>query len=386
MKEFKISIYTEAIRRVKQNYIKKSRKDFTDHYLYIINIVVWQQSIDKRYTRDSFVPVGFERCRKIVSQRELRPMLKDLISWGILETDNQYIVGMKAKGYRVCEECRGKIQQITIKDKLIIEKINKHRDGVNTDLALKGLGDLVRSLHSIRIDEDRAVKYIRNHYNIGSEEYAQRFVSIKNIAAGNFFMTRDSQGRVHTNLTSLGADVRQFLMTEDGEVFDEVDIANSQPLFFYCALSKADTIDRKELDDYRSIVLSGSFYETLNTLGMDRAAFKKMFYQDVLFGKNKSWTGKVSQIFQERWPSIYKFVVKQKEKDHNRIAIMLQKEESNFIINICCKEFLQRTGYQFVGTIHDSLLVLSNHGEIAKAVMIDMFDKHYGFVPTIKLK
>lgn len=386
MNNFKIYVHKSAISEVKARYKKTGRKDFTDHYIWIINVICWQQTIDKRYTRDSFVPVNYDKCESIVSRQELDTMLSNLKSWGIIETDNQYIVGMKSKGYRVVESHRDALKEYKITDKLMNKKIQQHRELMESDTIKIGLGDLWRSLHSVRIDEKRAIKFIRNKYNVGSDEYGQRFVSIKSIAAGQFYMHRDAQGRVHTNITSLGGDLRQFLYNETGEVFREVDIANSQPLFFYCAMSKADTIDPKELEDYRNLVVSGEFYNTLNTIGMDYDAFKKLFYVDVLFGQNKSWTGKIAKVFSERWPSIYAFVRKQKEKDHNRLALMLQKEESNFVINICTAEFLRRTGYEFVVTVHDSLLVLDSQVAEGESVLEDMFKKYYGFVPKIKIK
>lgn len=385
----KIICYKDAVKVVKEKYIKNKQKDFTYHYLYILSIIVWYQMIDKRYNQDSYIPINIKILRSIVSKTNLNNILSDLKKWGVIECNNQYVVGMISKGYRIRTELRNGLKQYEIADKLINKKITQYKELKDKDMNKEGYGDLLRHLKSLKIDSVSALKYIRNNYSVNTDKYNQRFTSIKSIESGDWFYHKDIQGRIHTNITNMGSDIRRFLYIETGECLSEVDITNSQPLFLYCVMAKSDTICKKELNDYKRVVESGNFYEELNDnlFDFDRKEFKQQFYTDVLFGRNKSWDGKIAKAFKERWTSIYNYIKEQKKINHNKLALLLQSEESKFVIGICTKEYLKQTNYDdLIVTIHDSLLVNESNVDIALNIMNKMFHKHYDIKPRLGIK
>lgn len=372
-----------AYAEVLSKYTKSNHKDFTDHYLYIINVVTYGTMMDKRYTKESFYPVKHERLTHVISKTNTKKILTDLVKWDILEYDNHYIAGVKCIGYRINPIFNDKMFQYTVKDKLINKKVQAHRDTLYS-LNMLEKGDLWISLNDLRIDAPRAMKFIRNKYTLNSNEYQQRKYSIDKIVAKEFFMTTDKSGRIHTNLTSLASELRKFLYLETGETLGEADITNSQPLFLYCALTKADTVDRKELKEYGDLVISGEFYETLNTAGVDRNVFKKQVLV-FLFDKNRS-ASKVGMAFKAKFPNIYKYIWDQKVKNFKVLALILQREEANFIVGMCVPAFLKANGYGFVNTIHDSLMVVCDDLDLAQAIIENQFRDIYGINVKIKIK
>jgi hypothetical protein len=380
-----ITISQGIINRIQELYkpreTRRKGKDFTEHYYVAINSILWQQLMDKSYTLDSYVPVNFEVLKSIVSKRELDTILTNLKHWGIVESDNHYIAGHKSIGYRVAELYRGKIKQYQINDPKIIKKMELHKNNQMVNVG----GAYLSHLNEIRIDKIKAEKFIRNKYDVNSEEYKSRFVSINLIHTKQYFAIKDKQGRVHTNLTNLASELRKFLFRNTGEVITEVDIPNSQPIFLYCHLKLSTKVNQGELEDYRKLVESGLFYETLNTVGIERSDFKKKFYTEVLFGKSYLMEGAVGKGFSARFPTIAAVIKGMKSTDHNAVALVLQREESKFIFD-CLNKYNIQSNYDFCLTIHDSLVVTAGNEYTCSDIIQNLFKSVHGLNVVARTK
>jgi hypothetical protein len=199
---------------------------------------------------------------------------------------------------------------------------------------------------------------------------------------------------LHCNLTNIDSKLRKFL-TIEGRGLSQVDIANSQPLFLGMVMKRNSTVEANELDKYLKIVCSGLFYEFLaekmlgDPIDLDipevRSKFKKSIFSGVLFDMNRNKLSKYEVLFQKEFPTIFATVRTIKSKDHNALAIMLQKMESHFIFDavaIIDKEIGR--GIAPLLTIHDSIVSTGEYIDTVKQIMECLFQKEFGRKPSLK--
>ena len=176
----------------------------------------------------------------------------------------------------------------------------------------------------------------------------------------------NTSNRLHCNLTNLDSKLRQFL-TIDEEKLAQVDISNSQPLFLGMVMKNKTRVEVNELDKYLELVCSGQFYENLaqkmpdDPLDLEddvvRKKFKKSIFSGVLFDRNRTKLSKWELLFQKEFPTIFSEIRKTKAKNHNAMAILLQKMESKFIFNaVAVIDREIGKGKAPLLTIHDSIV------------------------------
>ena len=82
-------------------------------------------------------------------------------------------------------------------------------------------------------------------------------------------------------------------------------------------------------------------------------------------------------MLKEEFPAIAHYIYQVKKENHAKLACILQRMESNFVIEKAVTEFINRFGddYEFVSTIHDSIVVKESKLDDALQVMKDCFQK-----------
>jgi hypothetical protein len=70
------------------------------------------------------------------------------------------------------------------------------------------------------------------------------------ICARDFFFTVCEQGRVHTNLTNLAREHRQYLRV-GGRLLWAMDVTNCQPLLLGLTLANKNALLEQEMSEYR---------------------------------------------------------------------------------------------------------------------------------------
>lgn len=182
-------------------------------------------------------------------------------------------------------------------------------------------------------------------------------------------MTCDNYGRIHTNFTTLKKEIRNQFLSIDNEPLEEVDIKNSQPLFFLYLLCKNlnNSIDKEELLQFKSDVLDGLIYDKLARFSkVTRYKMKTIFFK-FLFGKS----GSKCKAFTRYYPSITDFINKyKKDNNYEHLSHQLQELEGEFLFKKICAELnMQKIKYF---TVHDSVYVKESDYHILKLV----FDNH----------
>ena len=84
--------------------VGKSDYDINNHldkYHYILHKLVEIRVFNKSLAPSDFVPLHMKTLEKFLGVRYACQVKNELLSWGIIETDNQYIPGTKSMGYRI---------------------------------------------------------------------------------------------------------------------------------------------------------------------------------------------------------------------------------------------------------------------------------------------
>lgn len=274
------------------------------------------------------------------------------------------------------------------------------------------------------------------------EQYKAALVNIDKIESHRYEVHRDDTvHRLHSVITNFQKDFRNFL-TYDGKELVSIDVSNSQPylscLLFdirfwqrdsnipltlyslYTEIQNAipDTVidkvkdflvkaDNTVFSQYKEIVSRGKMYETiadqcnreLHETYSRKDAKILMFY--LLFSSNQGQsnditTRKMKTIFaKELYPEVAKLfkIIKHNfrglgvEKQHNRLACLLQSIESEIILNRCCKRIWEEGNQQIpVFTIHDSIATTAGNENFVKNIMEEELHKAIGIKPTLKLE
>jgi hypothetical protein len=165
----------------------------------------------------------------------------------------------------------------------------------------------------------------------------------------------------------------------------QVDIANSQPLFFCLEFAKQPSMVKEEAAGMIASLLAGTFYEELNTEGKLRETFKTEFFRDVLFGTGK-YASAALELFKTRYPTFHTLLMESKRKGHEQLPIAMQRAEARVIFK-AVERFAKCTGGRVpIMTIHDSLVTTTSYLEVARDVLLEVFQELHGVQPMLRIK
>jgi hypothetical protein len=402
---------TQTIKETVEKHCRETKKikDFTFHYLYVVSSIYIRPYLDRRFTEEDFIPVNMELLEQLISKKEAKTVIDNLIKLGIIETDNKVIIGSKSRGYKIVNRFKEKWFLTPINDQKLALKLRTKTETLNCDVNKRGKGYQVVNtwFEKLELDYSRAKKYIDNHYrkeytsalnnndlkNKAVYTYDSLITSIAMFKEDSKFICVDNKSnRLHYNLTNLSTELRRFL-TVEGETLWNVDIANSQPTFLGLLMKKRKSVDQKEVDRYLEVCKQGQFYEYMAELGeveidlndyKQRKTFKKGIFSGVLFDRNRKQLSKWEQTFEKVFPSIFKEVRKIKEKDYNAMAIMLQKEEATFIFKTIDSVNKILKGQAPLLTIHDSIVSTEENIYMVAQIMEESFREQYNFIPKLE--
>lgn len=304
---------------------------------------------------------------------------------GFMSLVSKYYVGKKTNSYKLETKYIYDVVRYKNTDRILLKKqINRYetsitelnQSSIRPDIRVK----LVESLNKINIDYDSALKYLNELYNnniIDESKFKRNSISIENINDKTIYFNFDDFGRFHTNFTILKKEIRNDYLSINNEMISEVDINNSQPLFFAVILKKELPHINGDTQKYFDLVKSGLLYEDIirNSTIKNRKEAKEMIYK-VLFGDNKRSNKKVNKIFQKLYPSVFEYILEfkyEKRKSYKELSHELQKRESEFIFNNVIKEIYETYPEIVLFTVHDSILFPKSYEERVKVI----FNKHF---------
>lgn len=377
----------------------KKRKDFIDHYLFVISSIYIRPYTDKRIEDSDFVPMNMELLRTLVSEQESKTIMQNLVNLGILEKDGLIIRGQKSEGYMIKDKWKFTWKLQEMRDLKLSEKIMNSKETMKDNVNRHGKGYQIVNhwFKVLEIDVKKSKKYISNRYTRDQDKnkYNSGYCSINLFDHEMKFISVDSTGnRLHCNLTNIDSKLRKFL-TIGGKRLAQVDIANSQPLFLGMVMKSNATVEPEELAKYSKIVCSGRFYKYLaakmpgKNIDLNipdvKKKFKKSIFAGILFDKNRNKLSKYEVLFQKEFPTIFAAIRVIKSKNYKAMAIILQKMESHFIFNaVAVIDREIGKGKAPLLTIHDSIVSTLEYIDEVEEIMGNLFQKEFGQLPSLE--
>lgn len=412
-----------------------------DYFIHILHLIteIPANNKDLLDADSDFVPLNSTVLRKRIDV--YHPYLNYLVERGILQTDNQYIVGEKSKGYRFSPTYQTAVTERTITKYTLIKKIS-HLQRQQNRRAEEQHHDLRQFFNSkLLIDHAGAVNFLQQTYRANLEnkvknaigKYNAGILQVARLRDQNFFFHVDhTVNRLHTNLTTCNSGIRDFL-TYDGQQLVSVDLRNSQPFLSTLVLSpnfykriphryfniynisphinsstivsiinnimwgnNELSIDSRGFADvklYVEKVLEGTLYDYIaaevqkrhGIVYKSRKQLKAMIFM-VLFSDNRfigQRDAEPKRIFRELFPNVYKVFKAIKKHGSNNLPIMLQRMESKFILDYVAKRIMIEKPGMPLFTIHDSIVCPLGQESYVAYVIHDESQRHLGVQPNL---
>ncbi len=401
------------------NEIQKLNFKNKDH-LYIICDMVNRISIFKKEDKDysnSFIDIPKYYFRDIICDSgSLSSAIDILKSNKIIICDGFYSKKSgKALGYKFNNDLISKLIEVEVLSLPLSKKIINNKNTRNNLVADSYKPAKNFFLETFGIDYEGALRYIdgwfdqsllslnsllcgRNYHDEWTKiinKYNSLFMSISAINDDYlFFRKNTTNGRIDSNLTSLKAELKQFIIKED---LYQIDIVNSQPFILSLYLNSLlcgrnydkKTFDEDELDKYTRWTSAGIFYEMFEreyfnktSKVITRKEIKNIMFC-IFYSKNGSYQ-KEKNIFKSIYPTIMKWIEEQKKTKHSEFAVKLQKIESKICIDIICSE-LDSNDIKYY-TIHDAWLVDKKDIDKAKNIIYRKFYDNFYRRPELKIE
>jgi hypothetical protein len=395
---------------------------------YILNlmyIIPCQDNLDFESLKD-WVPINTTLLQE-VGIRDFPKYKEWLIKCGVLECDESYTPNEQSRLYKFTTKYKTKISGVYINKKSFINKISEmltpfYNDALdNAELSIWFL--------KLRIDKEKSLRHLERKYIEDKKQdeikannkFNSGKINVERINDGVFFFNIDqTSGRLHTNLTNLQSDLRNFI-TYNGEKLVSLDFRNSQPFMGLCLFSEKfwnnkvktqitiNTIlnnttnnltintptplmlaemKSSDIDSYISLVCSGMFYdkiqeEMLNcanpiTFKSRRELKSKVF--SVIYAKNH-YTGRIKTFLEENFHNVMSMFSFIKKDNYKTLSLLLQSIESELFVNRFAKRISERGIVLF--TIHDSIVTTLENEIIVKEIMLEEAERSIGYLPTI---
>lgn len=364
------------------------KTDYYFQYLYIVNYV--RNSVV--YRRDlEDCHLNIKKLRSIVSYDNAHKLVRNLVDGGIILTDSKYSKGNYSRKYVLSQDFDD-LQWYPTKNLDNALELKFDRDRERKLYLIKSFGKgykkAIKDLYSISIDKIAALDFIESKKNqMDYDAYRAHKLSVE-LFDDKFFTVDQSGNRLHTNLTNLPAELRQFL-SHSGGCLSQIDIKCSQPTFLGLKLRSMDLPYKKEIDKYLDICQSGNFYEFFaERCGREidlqnknvRKYFKISLFRDLFFNKNRETLTCFEEVFNGEFPNIFNFIRMVKSNGNDKLAVLLQKEESSFIFELIGQ-------FTFPSyTIHDSVISGCENIDAVKSSMERLFKEKYNFIPNLSIE
>ena len=350
-----------------------------DKHQYLIHLIYEQRALYR--VKSEFVPLKALYLRKVL--RDHKPYRNNLENLGIIECDYTYIKNQKSFGLKLTDYYADQdYNRIPIRTNKITTKILESKTDLDPNNEIHNF--LFNNLQRVSIDYEQASKLLDPS---DRESYLVNKIRIGKIQDQDWFFKPDEYGRVHTNLTTLSSKYRPYLDVNKESLIN-VDIRNSQPLFLLLTLREEiqdSTIRcalfgvKEELKQYADLVQVGNLYEYFCTVyDCDRETAKKKIFTEI-FGRQ------ISKQFKNVFPNLSQVIEQIKGKDYRRVAWMMQRKESQLMINQVCGDLLKQDKNIFLATIHDSILTTKQNVDVTKIAILTRFNA-LGISPTLKVE
>ena len=430
--------------------LKKEKK--TDYYIrcqinkyhWFLSNIYLRSITDKRYVAGDFIPMHHKMMEKILGSRYVEDIKRILPKHGIIENDGDFTQGEKSIGYRLSPAYQ--VRHVKILYDSNSTFIKSLRQQIPRRIAK--MDDITRytyyQLNEVGIYREAAEQYVQHWYE--QNYLVQNPTLVKKLKKDNrkrrteeakakkkgqavksFQLTyhqmldnmrdsylyqiravdkklwlpvRDDKGRrIHTYLSNLWSDLRQFLFlkSKPSTQLLSLDCSNSQPytlVKIVLEYFKGEDLYSGLHDDvllYIDLVTLGKLYSFMcGELGITDsdviADFKVDMFSRIFYCENhKGFHSKEAKAFRKFFPTVYQIVMQEKKQFFKQLSIRMQRVESEAILDIALTALKDKYGTSvWFGSIHDSILCESGYEDEVYQLMLDAYTQVVGVTPHIK--
>lgn len=425
----------EILRRSPPNFRYKR-----EHFIYLVHLLYDIPLRNKDLDMD-YVPLYSKILQSKI--RNYKNCLDYLEAQGVIKVDKQYIKSKKSRGYKFMSSYNSNPKGIFITDKKFIKKIlkfNKIDNNVIVENDIDKLEYLTKWYDSrLEVDYISAKQYLEELYNkekkkyFLTEENAKRKYNLRllvliKLKRQEFLSVVDSTaGRLHTVLTQLKGDLRQFVRY-GGNPLVAVDITNSQPYLSSVLLNPKlftnnhmlsvlklynQSLDgqnlflkiekyasSKSVMQYLDWVKSGRLYEEFGLILEKEGLIKGIEFGDkpirkqakeilfsAFFSPNQAIGYNVAiKLFKQYFPDVYNIFSLVKSKSHRTLACALQNIEAKLVLRKACFILSEKYPDIPIFTLHDSIITTVGNEKIVHSVMFDVLLENVGIEPHLKIE
>jgi hypothetical protein len=410
-----------------EGFLKKHPPSFRhklDHFYYIIDYLSRGMLLEDLDDNAGYVNLNAARLQSV--NHNYKQYMDHLLKHGLIRTDMKYVVGKKSKGYMInrYNGHRATVRKIEIHDLILY----RHRlREMNEQKAMSKATEqqyphMTKWFDGLVLDREGALAKveelfpeptggIRGTRKYKASNWQKRYRAVQSIdkfTQKEYHFTLDTNvGRFHSNLTNLKKEIRNYL-TYKGQRLVNVDIRNSQPLFSTLLLTKqfyqsnilsnyisspstppnitqsytimiVKTLDKyhnQDISKYIEYVNSGSFYEHMHEqlypgMTFNKPKVKTMMFM-IFFSSNR-YIGQAKaepkRRFKQVFPYTYEIFRLLKTSDYTALSRILQRIESECIIqNVVPRIAAERPDLP-IFTIHDSVVTTVGNEQYVASII-----------------
>jgi hypothetical protein len=441
-KPYKLFVPTSIIRVLDQHLIESppNFKFQKEYFYYIFHKIQVGSLFDKRIMEknDGYVDISLQKLTSVITNNASR-YIKYLKNYDLIECDNKYIPRKRTNGYRIKNNHELDCNYIPIKPgTTLFKKLSKKIRNKKSNYSKQEdfLKKMRQEFMDLDFDYEKALEWVDKVPDQAKRVSYKISLYLLEDKRFRYFERNKTNLRLHTNLTNLKSDLRQFIIGD----YVSIDLKNSQPFFLcfllkylfereiksdkninstiknvihplccvslfnntvkvfgYKHLKKISLIRKKRkiqfftnLSAFESSVKNGSLYDDFVSKfkkNISRDEVKKIMFK-VMFSQNNikrfiPWK-KEKDIFASVYPDIYDVIKILKEKDHRQLAIFLQKMESFIFIDCISKQLVENRIIPL--TIHDSLIIKPKDQAKALQIIEKVFLENFGVIPSFHIK
>lgn len=377
-----------------------------EYAAWVVSTIVFRRYVDRTVDETTFVPLYSGFIEEFVPRHVRKPMLDKLKENGVLDCDEKKVFGKyvhpslipwtplgknghrgKCYGYRLGEAYRGA--------RIGVRKVTHPELMKNVTAAWKRDWDAITNPTHIALREwHRQVELLPS-----APRGEHPFLDVMLDRERRF--TVCPYGRVHTNVTNLPRQYRQYLRLA-GQELVSVDVTSAQPLLLARFLrdyrQKGEGRGRSEntkpiwgyywyrvLNDLQEDCRTGEVYHRLVELtGKTRGKVKKRFLT-LLYDQPRAFGDKFAQAVWQLYPGLKERIEDiYYSRGHGWIAREMQRRESRVMIERVAGRLVHERPAMPLLTVHDCVAVPEQDVEYTTQVILDEWAAEYGLVPTLK--
>ena len=372
------------------------KKKYLDAAATLLSMIHYIQS--KKNMQNKMVEISTDYMCKVIGRHNAVAIRDHMIHAGLLVVNNHYIPGSKSRQYDVSPLLKPVAwTRYQVTDIPQVNRIRKHfsnRNLPSTDIEYL----LYNCLTRIMIDNEVYNK-IEDMSWLRESGWKENWIQeIDKLSSQDWRFSRDRFGRLHTSITNLNKQFKKYLSVDNCKLV-ELDIGSSQPYFLGRLILEQLTNSyyiksinfisppplsphygyhflAEDLKEYLHLVTSQKddlftvIQQDCNS-SQERSEFKDDFYRDVFYQKY-NYCSKSKDAFTKRFPTVMNFMQEIKKENPNNASHMMQRAESEFVIEKVCKYLFERYPNIWLATIHDAILTTKEYENIVYNAMQEL--------------